>query len=103
MHFKAWLFKFSVPQGKESVSRSLSDIPPLYVLLFWRWVSISLSLLLFSFLKSFYSLLCRSYISPHFFLRMNCSMCRCKFSVSVGGVGLKLPLYCHPEVPVYKL
>lgn len=40
--------------------------------------------------------LCRSCsISPHLFLRRSCSICRCRFNASTGGVEFRVYLGCH--------
>lgn len=57
-------------------------------------VSVSPSLLQF-FMWSFYPSLCSRCSLGLFFLRMNCSVCRCRFHVYVGGDGLGLSLLCH--------
>lgn len=51
MHFKAQMF--SMPQVRESVYRSLSDIPPLYGALLWGWGSLCYPLSLLPLFLSF--------------------------------------------------
>lgn len=36
------------------------------------------------------------------FFRVNCSICRCRFGVSVGGSGFRVFLCCHLELPSWK-
>ena len=48
--------------------------------------------------RSLHPLLCRSCsISSQFFFRRNCSPCRYRFSVSMGGSEFRILLHCHLE------
>lgn len=80
---------FSLPWAGEPVFWSLNDVPV------YSRATLGVRLPLLPcfhlscciFMGSFYPLLCRSCSFRYqFFLRMKCSLCRCRFSVYVGEV-----------------
>lgn len=78
---------FSMPQGRQIFTEPFSDNPPYQGCSVRHGVPIiiiSPSLLAFS-MWSLCHLLCRNCsISPHFFFRRNCCICRCRFCVQGG-------------------
>lgn len=81
------------PCAGESALESLSCITPYYMSLHWRWGSrcyhVSVSSVVLCGL--YHSLCC----SPQFFLKGNCSICRYKFGMYMGGGEFSLFLLCH--------
>lgn len=85
---------FPLPWAGEPVLWSLNDVP-LYSRATLGPLLPCFHLSCCIFMRSFYPLLCRSCSFRHqFFLRMNCSLCRCRFSVYVGWVWFRLFLSC---------